>query len=385
MQQNDNKPAATTPGAPTAPVKTPAPDKWHKILHILGEICKIVIPMGVSVALVIWLFHKVNIHDIKTVLHNGVRFEFIAAMMFLTMLSFIIRGVRWGIQLRAAGVPRMSPVAESVSIFSAYAINLIVQFLGEAWRCIYVARKEKVKLATIVGTDLGDRGSDFVMIMGILCVTLAVASKQIEHFFNQYPLGRVIEHVADKWWLYAAIILLLVIFILADWKWRNSKFFSGVNLSVSRIWDGFKVLFFMKGRWTYLWMTFGIWICYFLETYLCFYAFPFTRELTTLPGSAYGLVPGLVVFVFGAFSMVVPSNGGLGPWNVAVMYALMLYGVGSEDAAAYSLVVWACQAAMIIALGIFSAIYIMTTRTSDRPDAPATPTNVIADAPKAAQ
>lgn len=318
--------------------------------------------MGISAILVIWLFHKINMHEIGLVLSEGVRFEFIAAMMLLTMLSFIIRGIRWGIQLRAAGVPRMSPVAESVSIFGAYALNLIVQYLGEAWRCVYVSRKEKAKLSTIVGTDLGDRGSDLVMIILILLLTLCFASHQIHDFFLKYPLGRVIEEIFDKWWVYFIFFLILFTFIWADHRWRNTKFFSGFNLSASRLWQGFKVLFFMQGRWEYLWLTIAIWVCYFLETYLCFYAFPFTRELLSIPGSGHGLVPGLVVFVFGSMSMAVPSNGGLGPWNVAVMYALMLYGVNQTSATAYSLVVWAFQAIMIIALGLFAAGYVAIHR-----------------------
>ena len=333
-----------------------------KTFDLIEKILKVVLPMGISAVLVVWLFHKVNLQEIKEVLHQGVRFEFIAMMMFFTMLSFIIRGIRWGIQLRAAGVPRMSPVAESVSIFGAYSLNLLVQYLGEAWRCVFVSRKEKVKLATVVGTDLGDRGSDLVMILIILGLTLCVASQQIHQFFEKYSLGRFLESLFEKWWLYAGIIIVLGIFILVDWKWRNTKFFSGFNLSLKRMWDGFRILFFMKGRWAYLWLTLGIWICYYLETYLCFYAFPFTRQLLEIPGSAWGLVPGLVVFVFGSMSMAVPSNGGLGPWNVAVMYALMLYGVNETDATAYSLVVWAFQAMMIITLGIFSAVYVMTTK-----------------------
>lgn len=340
---------------------------FHKVEKIIEKVFKIVLPMGVSAVLVIWLFHKINIHEIGKVMSQGVRFEFIAMMMFFTMMSYIIRGIRWGIQLRAAGVPRMSPVAESVSIFGAYALNLLVQYLGEAWRCVYVARKEKVKLATIVGTDLGDRGSDLVMIILILLLTLCFASQQIHHFFIQYPLGRVIEEIFDKWWVYAIILLVLVLFLLADREWRHTKFFSGFNLSASRMWGGFKVLFFMKGRWAYLWLTFGIWICYFLDTYLCFFAFPFTRELLAIPGSGYGLVPGLVVFVFGSMSMAVPSNGGLGPWNVAVMYALMLYGVNQTDATAYSLVVWAFQAIMIIALGLFAAAYVSFSKDKNKP------------------
>lgn len=340
--------------------------KLKKAIGIVERIFKIILPMGISAVLVIWLFHKIDIQEIKRVMSEGVRFEFIAMMMFFTMMSYIIRGVRWGIQLRAAGVPRMSPLAESVSIFGAYALNLLVQYLGEAWRCVYVARKEKVKLATIVGTDLGDRGSDLVMILLILLLTLCCAAGKIHDFFSEYSLGRVIEEIFDKWWVYAIILVLFVLFILADWYWKKSKFFSGVNLSARRMWDGFKVLFFMKGRWNYLWLTIGIWVCYFLDTYLCFFAFPFTRELIAMPGSCFGLVPGLVVFIFGSMSMAVPSNGGLGPWNVAVMYSLMLYGVNQTDATAYSLVVWAFQAIMIIALGIFAAGYVMLSKNKNK-------------------
>lgn len=351
----------TAQSSNTVPAAPKKKDK-DKVLHLIEKIFKIILPMGISAILVIWLFHKINIHQIKEVLSQGVRFEFIAMMMFFTMLSYIIRGIRWGIQLRAAGVPRMSPVAESVSIFGAYALNLLVQYLGEAWRCVYVARKEKVKLSTIVGTDLGDRGSDLVMIILILLLTLCFASQQIHDFFMKYALGRGLEEIFDKWWIYAIFLLVLASFILADREWKSSKFFSGFNLSAKRMWDGFRVLFYMKGRWAYLWLTFGIWICYFLDTYLCFFAFPFTRELLSIPGSGYGLIPGLVVFVFGSMSMAIPSNGGLGPWNIAVMYALMLYGVNQTDATAYSLVVWAFQAIMIIALGLFAAAYVSLSK-----------------------
>ena len=126
----------------------------------------------------------------------------------------------------------------------------------------------------------------------------------------------------------------------------------------------------MKGIWLYLLLTVGIWTCYFMETYLCFYAFPFTRALVDEPGSCWGLVPGLVVFVFGSCSMIVPSNGGLGPWNIAVMFALTLFGISSGDGAAYSIVCWSFQAGMLVALGIFSALYIMIERRAGRNNVP---------------
>ncbi|MDE6855249.1 MAG: hypothetical protein K2J34_02135 [Muribaculaceae bacterium] len=66
--------------------------------------------------------------------------------------------------------------------------------------------------------------------------------------------------------------------------------------------------------------------------------------------------------MFGSVRCVLPSNGGLGPWNIAVMYALMLYGVGHTDAAAFSIVAWSTQTFMTILLGIYSMIYIAVTK-----------------------
>lgn len=319
---------------------------------------KILLPMIVSVVLVVWLFKKVNIHQVMDVVREGVDWRFIIAMMVLTILSQIIRGVRWGYQLRAAGIPRMPWLAESVSIFGAYALNLLIPYGGEAWRCVYVSRREKCKLSTVVGTDLGDRGSDGVMILMLLILTVIVARQPMERFMTHYQMGRYIDRVSGSWETWIIVAAVIALALIAGWVFRRTKFMTGVRQSIMRIWKGFSVLFTMKGRGIYVVMTFGIWICYYLETYCCFYAFDFTRALTELPGSCHGLIPGLVVFVFGSCSMAVPSNGGLGAWNVAVMFALSLYGVALEDAAAYSLVVWCFQALTEVAAGVFSMVYI---------------------------
>ena len=92
----------------------------------------------VSASLVLWLFHKVDFAEIRTVVREGVDYRYIFLMMAITVLSHVIRGVRWGIQLRAVRIPRIPVLAESVSIWGAYALNLLFPFLGEAWRCIYI-------------------------------------------------------------------------------------------------------------------------------------------------------------------------------------------------------------------------------------------------------
>lgn len=331
----------------------------EKSKKLIKDTLKTLVPLVVSVAMILWLFHKVNFHKVMGIINQGVDYRYLFIMMALTCLSHVIRGYRWGYQLRAAGIPRIPVMAESVSIFGAYALNLLLPFLGEGWRCLYIARREKCKLSTVVGTDLGDRGSDGVMIFLIIVLTIFVAHPEMDKFLDKYPIGEQLTRIASDAWLWIGLVASAVTLILLDKIYRNTKFVKGVNLSILRMWQGFKVLFHMKGTGMYIILTIAIWVCYFFQTYSCFFAFPFTRELIYHSGWYGGLIPGLVVFVFGSCSMIVPSNGGLGPWNIAVMFALSLFGVKDADGAAYSIVCWSFQTVMLIACGLFSIGYII--------------------------
>lgn len=341
-----------------------APKQKHSVHHvsgnIVGRMVKVVVPLAISATLILWLFHKINIGQVEMIIREGVDYSFIVVMMILTVLSLIIRGVRWGIQLRAVGIPRMSVMTESVSIFGAYALNMIIPYLGEAWRCVYVSKRENARISTVVGTDIGDRVSDAIVIMLLMVLTMFVAGPAIESFMNRFVPG---EHMASDttvwiWFLAAATGIVAVCY----W-FRDTPVMKSIAASASRIWKGFIVLFHLRQTGLYLILTLAIWACYFLETYICFFAFPFTRTLIE-SHTAWGMIPGLVVFVFGSATMLIPSNGGLGPWNIAVMFALTIYGISQNDAAAYAIVCWSFQAIIQIVLGIFSAIYIIFTRHS---------------------
>ncbi|MFG6381583.1 MAG: flippase-like domain-containing protein [Muribaculum sp.] len=324
----------------------------------LGRAVRYLIPLAISVLLVMWLFRKVDIKEMERVIRTECDFRWIALMMLITTLSHIIRGIRWGIQLRGAGIPRIPVIAESVSIFGAYALNLVFPRLGEVWRCMYITRREHTSFSTVVGTDIGDRASDAVVVLALLGLALIVAHPAIDNFITGYKVGEDVARMTHDLWLWLGIGGGILILWAVCHFMRRYRYISELDGDLKRVWQGFKVLFTMKGAGLYVVLTLGIWTCYYLETYVCFFAFPFTRALITEPGTAYGLIPGLVVFVFGSFSMAVPSNGGLGPWNLAVMFALSLYAIDDTRGAAFSMVMWGCQAAMLITLGVFSAVYI---------------------------
>lgn len=260
----------------------------------------------------------------------------------------------------------MPVVCEWVTIWGAYALNLVFPQLGEAWRCVFVSRREKAPLSTVIGTDVGDRGSDLVVVILLLVLALIVAHPELEAFMTKYSFGEKVDHISKSPWLWIGVGGGIGIFWFVCHYFKEYKWVQTLDKNLHNIWDGFKVIFTMKKWWLYIILTCGIWTCYFLETYVCFFAFPFTRHLIDDPGMALGLLPGLVVFVFGSCSMAIPSNGGLGPWNLAVMFALSLFGISNTEGTAFSIVMWSCQAVMLIALGLFSAGYITVTGRKDK-------------------
>ena len=340
-----------------------AKTKNHKF-KIVKKVIGALVPVAISALLIVWLFHKVDFRTIVGIVRQSCDYGWLLLMCLVLVISRSVRGIRWGIQLRAAGIPKMPAFAEMVSIWGAYALNLILTGVGEAWRCVFVARRQRAKLSTVIGTDLGDRISDAMMIVLLIASTFIVARPALERFMARYSFTDHVVHILSSPWLWVGVGALLAILLSLLLIKTDNKVIVKIRTQIISLWDGFRILFKMKHQFLFWTYTLIIWIAYFLLTYLCFFAFPFTRELIR-PNLAYGLLPGLVVFIFGSVSIAIPATGGLGPWNIAVMFALSLYGVKQADAVTYSMVVWAFQTVTQILMGVVSAIYISFERRHD--------------------
>lgn len=334
---------------------------FQKVKKIAGYIFRYGFPLAVSLVLILWLFHKVNFHEVMEIAHRGCNYLFIGIMMIATVLSLMVRGVRWGLQLRAAGVKRMTVVCEWVTLFGAYALNLVFPQMGEAWRCVFVSKRQKAPLSTVIGTDIGDRFIDWVIIMILFIYALIVAHPYIMEFLQHYSIGREVKKVVENATLWISLGGCLAFFVTLLYFFRRKKWVMAITSTIKKMWLGFSVIFRMKLWWLYLLLSILTWVLYFVEIYICFFSFSYTKDLIHNSSLAYGLVPGLVAFVFGSLSMGIPSNGGLGPWNLAIMFALSLFGISTTQGTAFSIVVWSFQALTYVALGIFALGYIMVT------------------------
>lgn len=339
----------------------PAEPVWKKIL---GIFLRYVLPVAFTVLLLVYLFHKVNFGEMMDLLRHGVDYWWILLAMGISIFSHIFRAARWQLQLTALDV-RPPFMALCCSIFGCYALNLVFPRLGELWRCTYISTSKKNSFTTVLGSMIADRVADTVMVALLLVFSLIVASPAIHSFLDKYPLGKDFIHLVSQFWFWAAVVggitLAVAIFII----FRRNPLLLKLKDFVKNLWQGIIVIIKMKGKWKFLIFTLCIWGCYYIQLYVAFYAFDFTKELCHEPGLAAGFTPCLVAFVLSSISMAIPSNGGLGPWNIAIMFALAIYGITDQEGTAFSMVQWSGQTVMLIILGIYTMGYISLRRNKN--------------------
>jgi uncharacterized membrane protein YbhN (UPF0104 family) len=150
----------------------------------------------------------------------------------------------------------------------------------------------------------------------------------------------------------AAVSVLLYLFMRKMSFWKKLKSF------LSNFMSGVMSLRKMENGWLFVLETFGIWFCYFMQFYLCFFYFPFTSGLSFLAG--------LLLFVAGSIAVVVPTPNGAGPWHFAVISIMILYGVSSTDASIFAFIVHSTQTLIVAILGIYALIMLQLKKRSNK-------------------
>ncbi len=315
---------------------------------------KYVVPLVISVGLCYLLFTGIDYHAMLAIVREECDFRWIAVALVLSIFSHVFRAARWRIQLRALGVD--APLYALIySIFGTYAVNLVFPRLGEVWRTGYIAERQQAPFTTVFGSMVADRLADTLTVLLLAVAAFGLAS------------GAILDFLHTNGETYAAIARLLT----SPWLWGAGLVCAGllwwlmtrpnlpgalgkVRKALGELWEGFAVVGRMRGRGRWLLWTVALWGCYFLQNCITFLAFPFTREVL----AAHGLTVAFVTFVLSSISMGVPSNGGIGPWQWAVIFALGVYGVGQTEAGAFANLVLGTQTLLLIALGIFTFVAI---------------------------
>jgi hypothetical protein len=336
----------------------------RKSSAILQNILKYVIPLIISVGLCYLLFTGIDFNEMMDTIRRECNFWWIGLTLFLSIFSHVFRAMRWRIQLRALGIK--APLYALVySIFGTYAVNLVFPRLGEVWRTGYIAQRQRAQFTTVFGSMLADRLADTVTVLCLTVLAFILASGTVIDYLSLNAEGfDRMWRIATSPWLWLAIVAVAAIAWAVLMRMKDNPVVKKLKSIAKELWDGFAVIASMPGKFQWLVLTFLLWGCYFTQLWVAFYAFDFTANVV----NTYGLVAVLVTFVLTSISMGVPSNGGIGPWQYATIWALSIYHVDKLQAAAFGNLVLGSQTLLLIALGIFTfvAIALDRKRTNDK-------------------
>ena len=332
---------------------------------IISPLLKYGLPLVITVGLCYLLFTGIDFNEMIAIIRNECNFWWIGLALFISIFSHVFRAMRWRIQLRALDVN--APLSSLIySIFGTYAVNLVFPRLGEVWRTGYIAQRQHAPFTSVFGSMVADRLADTATVALLTIATFLLASDALIAFLQKYPevYTGIVNLVSSPWIWGGVIVCIAFVWWFFTHKTENA-FALKIKKAVRELWDGFAVIATMKGKGRWLILTLLIWGCYFFQLYVAFFAFPFTSDIAINDGA----IAVLVCFVLSSIAMGIPSNGGIGPWQIAVIFGLGIYGLDRVNAGAFANLVLGSQTVLLILLGIFTFIAISFEKRRSLPKA----------------
>lgn len=328
-----------------------------KILNIL----KYVAFTSLGVFLFWLVYRDQDFSKIWDTLKHDVDYRWIAASLFLGLLSHISRTLRWKIALEPLDEhPRT--INAFITVMVSYFMNLLLPRMGEFVRCGMLSRYEKIPFSKLFGTVVTERIVDLIMLVIMFCLVLGLEMDKVIDFGRQNP--QVVENVkglVESPYLWGAIVLAIVGLV---YYLRLSKKKSGKNKLESIFHDfvqGIKSVLAMKRYKAYIAHTLFIWLMYFGMLWMVFFSLDFTSHL--------GPVAALTTFVMASFGMVAPVQGGIGAWHFMAEKTLGLYGIESAQGKLFALLAHTSMNSMVIVCGVLCLIMVPIVNRNYHPKA----------------
>ena len=320
--------------------------------NLLNKFLRIFIPLILGIIILYFLYRQTNFHELWRDI-EGANWWILTFSLIFGLMGNIFRGIRWGLIINPLGYrPKTSHLVYAV--LGSYAVNFAIPRAGEVWRCGMVSKKEKIPLKKLIGTIVIDRVFDVVMVSLFLLVAFVC---NVNVFYKKRELFNL-PHWLTSPYLYVGLALTTLICILILIVLKNNRIVKKIRNLFAEIWMDMVKVWRMKEKKRFLIYTFAIWISYFIYFFITFYAFDFTANL--------GIAAGLFVFTISSVSMSIPSNGGLGPWQAAVVFGLCAYMVNITQAKAFATAVFTFQSIWLVTCGLFGIVMLTVKKENKR-------------------
>ncbi|MFT3740567.1 MAG: lysylphosphatidylglycerol synthase transmembrane domain-containing protein [Breznakibacter sp.] len=274
-------------------------------------------------------------------------FKWIWLSLFFGVISHWARGQRWKMLIETAG-GHVKWHHTLMAVFIGYLANMVLPRMGEVTRCGVLSKYKHLPFAMLAGTVVAERLVDLGCLLLVVLSAFVIEFDVLHGFMakNVNFIWILDLFTSVWWWIFVSGLVVLVWYLLRR----------AVQMSVFRrfkgIWanfkEGFRSVKTMQSKTKFLLYSVTIWAMYFLMQYTCFFAMDETAPL--------GPTVALVLLATGSIGMLAPVQGGVGTWHGMVIATLALYGVTSDPAYAFALLVHGAQNLMIVVVGLASLL-----------------------------
>jgi uncharacterized protein (TIRG00374 family) len=311
--------------------------------------------------LLLWLvFRKLDLNEVLNEIRTA-RYEWLLLSFLFGVLSHVARAIRWNLLIKAMGYETKVSTT-FFAVMTGYLANAAFPRLGEVTRCAALSKKTNVPFVSLFGTVISERVFDFFILILILMAVFFLQLDFLKDFTDKYFLSSFDGMTsAMNITILIAVVLVIIglpvlLFRIFYEKIKEIAIIKKVSNFLKGLVDGIRTIQRMKQKFAFIFWTLVIWTMYVLMTFVGFFALTETSHLN------FG--DGVTIMAIGSLGIVAPVPGGIGAYQFIVTAMLVeIYGIASEPAASFSIILWFTQTILIITVGILSYYMLMFKKT----------------------
>ncbi|MCF6294419.1 MAG: flippase-like domain-containing protein [Flavobacteriaceae bacterium] len=301
---------------------------------------KILIPLLLAFFFGWYTFSRIPVSDIIPYFESA-NYSWIILGVFCGLLSHLSRAYRWKYMLEPMGYSLRFPNS-IMAVFITYLANYGIPRSGEVLRAAVLTNYEDVPFEKGFGTIIAERVADFVVLLGIIAITLFL---QFDFIYNILAASFQPIKLIIGGFVALGAFAILFIYITKS----KSKIALKIKQFIKGLVEGVLSIFKMKHKWAFIFHTLFIWGMYLLMFYISTFAIV---ELDNIPVGAV-----LIAFIAASFT-IAATNGGIVVYPLAVVAAFSIFNIPEAPSLAFGWIIWSAQTFLIIILGSLSFIFL---------------------------
>ena len=331
-------------------------------MHI-KSILKYLIPLALAIVLLFYAFKNVDYSEFIAKA-SEVNYGWVIASIAISLISHWLRAYRWNILLSPFGYELKSG-RTFLAVMTGYLANLAFPRIGEVTRCGVLKKNDGVPMSLSFGTVITERIIDFFILLFLIFLDFILEFDKVFGFFSE-TLGFE-QLFQNKIFIVLGIVVLIVLglggfFLVRQFISMESEnaFFNKIRTFLREMMNGLFSLRKIKNIYGFVFSTLGIWVLYYLMSYIIVFSMGETSNL--------GILAGLSILVAGGIAMAIPVQGGIGTYHAFITGILILYGIEQSTGLFFATLLHASQVFSILFFGglcVIISVFVSKNKSSN--------------------